>query len=637
MENFAGSLFDTASSAAMRKSLNEAYSALFEGLNPMQKTRREIRTLLPEPPGGWDSPAVDSDGNELRTVENGRPMNFAECLEFNIRNMFFHDGGRTNPKFEPGVARIAYTELGVWPPDLTDWRGTETKPDWSSVREFVKILKNISTSHSDDYDFTLNGMTFAELAERFAHGSSESGELNEDADGTGCRYNITWIPDFDTARKYAKYTMGTQAWCLTTDRSQWNRYMKGNTVKMYICTRPGFEDVPGEPGPNCPLDDYGLSMIGVSVNPDGSLDTCCSRWNHLHGGSDMVMDEKQLCKVLNVRRLSDVCPPYSESELENRGKAIMDRALELLRNPKSWDALQYVLESKDSIPGIKMYVIVIDGDKHLYLAMKEDGTPLLRYLMYDYDLYGNVDGIAAMAGRYNPNADTWEELLSMFDDGSLSDWTEDHPYVFYSAISGKVRYMDGESDISGCTISEVLVSQDPEFTYDYPSDELNRGIALEIDAPYDGTYLFDTTTMDFVDDLSDGYIDSHVGNMLVKDNSLLFVSKKGIVDYGKVVYGGDYSGVEMFASNKYHDIIVEPLEYERTGNGPHYVPNPVAVVDPITGELKHKVTDVVRAERVYDGHGECVGVALERNGKPPIVLGFDGTTRLYGNKASVAK
>ena len=38
----------------MRKSINEAYSALFEGLTPQQKTRRALRQFLPEPPGGWD-------------------------------------------------------------------------------------------------------------------------------------------------------------------------------------------------------------------------------------------------------------------------------------------------------------------------------------------------------------------------------------------------------------------------------------------------------------------------------------------------------------------------------------------------------------------------------------------------------
>jgi hypothetical protein len=121
MQSVSKIVYESVSSANMRKAINTAYTALFEGLTPQQKTRRAIRQSLPTSPGGWDAPAVSESGTPLRTSENSRPMSFAECLEYNVRNMFFHDGGRSNPKFEPGVARIAYTELGLWPESLVDW------------------------------------------------------------------------------------------------------------------------------------------------------------------------------------------------------------------------------------------------------------------------------------------------------------------------------------------------------------------------------------------------------------------------------------------------------------------------------------------------------------------------------------
>ena len=48
-----------------------AHRALFEGLNPQQKTRRLLRSLLPEPPGGWDSPAINADDGSEHVSTGG--------------------------------------------------------------------------------------------------------------------------------------------------------------------------------------------------------------------------------------------------------------------------------------------------------------------------------------------------------------------------------------------------------------------------------------------------------------------------------------------------------------------------------------------------------------------------------------
>ena len=119
--------------------------------------------------------------------------------------------------------------------------------------------------------------------------------------------------------------------------------------------------------------------------------------------------------------------------------------------------------------------------------------------------------------------------------------------------------------------------------------------------------------------------------MLVKDNSLFFVSKKGIVDYGKVVYGGTYSGVELITAKEYHDVFVEPIEYDRTGNGPYYIPHPLALVDPITGEMKMKLDDVIHAEKVYSGHSVCIGVDVEFSDGRRKLVDFDGNEQAPAN------
>lgn len=49
---------------------------------------------------------------------------------------------------------------------------------------------------------------------------------------------------------------------------------------MYVCMKDGFEDVRRMEGENFPLDEYGLSLVAVSVDDTGRLNTCTSRWNH---------------------------------------------------------------------------------------------------------------------------------------------------------------------------------------------------------------------------------------------------------------------------------------------------------------------------------------------------------------------
>lgn len=71
-------------------------------------------------------------------------------------------------------------------------------------------------------------------------------------------------------------------------------------MPMYFCLREGYEIQDKVVGYNCPLDEYGLSMIAVGVNGDGSLNTCTCRWNHEQGATGMCMDAVQLSELLGV-------------------------------------------------------------------------------------------------------------------------------------------------------------------------------------------------------------------------------------------------------------------------------------------------------------------------------------------------
>ena len=66
----------------------------------------------------------------------------------------------------------------------------------------------------------------------------------------------------------------------------WDTYTLGNTNAFYFLLKKGYEHEEKKQGENCPNDEYGLSMIAVSVCPDGSINSSTCRWNHDNGATD---------------------------------------------------------------------------------------------------------------------------------------------------------------------------------------------------------------------------------------------------------------------------------------------------------------------------------------------------------------
>lgn len=51
-------------------------------------------------------------------------------------------------------------------------------------------------------------------------------------------------------------------------------------------------------------------MIAISVNEDGSLNTCTCRWNHANNGNDNILNTKQISQLIGVN-FYDTFKPYS--------------------------------------------------------------------------------------------------------------------------------------------------------------------------------------------------------------------------------------------------------------------------------------------------------------------------------------
>lgn len=295
-------------SKPMIEAATTAFSALFEGLNPAQKTRRAIRQFMEEPPGGWDSVAMN-EKEEPFVSQHGNEMNWAAVLEGYIRGEFFHRRGMPD-KYEPGIARIALLDMGLWPENLYDYRSNKPEPKEDLIPDVRRIVGLLSgEAHINDFSFDLEGMGLDELLRRFGSNSSES--TSTDMVDTGStNYRVVRIKNFAQSQEFYHYfdSNPQDRWCIIENDGYWNRYTKRGKNTAYYLIAPGAEDMTAEEGENCPKDEYGLSLIGIMIGPRGTLEHCCVRWNYSHGASDHELDVEELEELLG-RPLSVLCPP----------------------------------------------------------------------------------------------------------------------------------------------------------------------------------------------------------------------------------------------------------------------------------------------------------------------------------------
>ena len=199
--------------------------------------------------------------------------------------------------------------------------------DQRTISQLNTTLKYVSSdAHINEYDRNLNGMSAQDLIQRFAKAVSDDFEKNKsEIDAMNfegkSQYNIVRIDSFEQAQQYSKYT----SWCVTHYENMFNSYTNNGIGQFYFCLRNGFENEEAVKGENCPLDNYGLSMIAVSVDENGRLNTCTCRWNHDNGGNDSIMDPKQISEVIGMNF-------YQTFKPNNKWKDLLDNCMRRLAN-----------------------------------------------------------------------------------------------------------------------------------------------------------------------------------------------------------------------------------------------------------------------------------------------------------------
>ena len=229
--------------------------------------------------------------------------------------------------------------------------------DANTILELNKYVGVIAPKAKElGLDQNANGMSMNDFFSQFQGDVSQSetddreasAQYGENNEGNNNGYKIVPIPTFDNANEYSRYT----DWCVTQGEEYFLRYTNNGSGIFYFLLKEGFENVPREQGPNCPLDDYGLSMIAVSFRHDGSVNTVTCRWNHDNGGGDSVMSPEQLSKLLGTDIYSIFNPDDIQS-LVPEGVEVLDDTLsyglQLCQNKTTGNLYIYSYDFSDNI------------------------------------------------------------------------------------------------------------------------------------------------------------------------------------------------------------------------------------------------------------------------------------------------
>lgn len=304
--------------------------------------------------------------------------------------------------------------------------------DQTTIAQVNQMLKYAaSKAHVDEYDRNLNGLSAQELINRFKSFAEQETEQDKQRlgqqqyDQEKSNYDIVKIRSFEESSQYAKYT----TWCVTRYTEMWDSYTAGGERPFYFCLRKDFKTTKKEETENCPLDNYGLSMVAVSVNPDGSPNTITCRWNDDHGGNDTVMTPEQLSNIIN-RNFYEAFPPNTPEEIEKARRL----CLEKIQN-EVLERLQY---GKDNFEGV-------EGTENLY------GD-------YDDDYYGEKE-----YGRYIYTTDDEKSVLVDPDGEILGDewfdWISNDPVHGINRTKYAIQVERGGKenaiDINGNLISDT--------------------------------------------------------------------------------------------------------------------------------------------------------------------------------------
>lgn len=307
--------------------------------------------------------------------------------------------------------------------------------DINNLNSTLKLVA--SETHINEYDRNLNGLSLNDLLEKFAKAISdnlerEKMEINGMQFNNQSDYNIVKINSFEDASEYSEYT----TWCITHYEDMFESYTSNGLNQFYFCLKNGFEDVEPDVDDNTPLDEYGLSMIAVSVDENGALNTCTCRWNHDNGGNDSIMGTKEISQVIGLN-FFDVFKP------NQRWQKCLERVQTELANGTPLDDIFDTVEK--ALDG-KVFVVSIDDRYNILTRSKTFLSTKWFSYATDISKYG-INAIKVSLDR------TKQNLMNARGELLLKDWvtsiylSSEHEYRAIIYLNGKYNVISNNGEL----------------------------------------------------------------------------------------------------------------------------------------------------------------------------------------------
>ena len=298
--------------------------------------------------------------------------------------------------------------------------------DANTIARINSTLKYVSDStHINQYDRNLNGMSAQELIERFAPVRAQDMENDKAALGKvkfneNNDYKVIRIDSFEQIQPYGKYN----DWCLAQDNGEnmYDSYTSKGANQLYLILRDGFENEPRKTGPNTPYDAYGLSMMTVIVDPNGQMTQSTTRWNHANGSSDSAFTPKQISEIIG-RNFYEVFKPNTKF------KDAVENALARVRNGEGLDD---IFDEVEKMPN-GMMIVELMGKCNILTPNK---TILISRWVDDIGYFFEGFAMVFIRGKgsnfINTNGDfiskVWLDRAWNFDDGFARVYIEGKGY-----------------------------------------------------------------------------------------------------------------------------------------------------------------------------------------------------------------
>lgn len=188
-----------------------------------------------------------------------------------------------------GIARIAVKDLRI---------GMSTK-FLKELMDFKKMLSLMQEDKEIKYDKDLNGESFLSLNHRYT-AELELAKTNQKALVSSIKltpnqnYTIKRVTNFQEMQTFYSFTPSHSPWCVAYSEKKFDAFSANGTNSIYVVLHHDYKSINETAGtqhslsffqaidkePSSPYDDYGLSMLLLVTNIEGSLIYCTSRWNH---------------------------------------------------------------------------------------------------------------------------------------------------------------------------------------------------------------------------------------------------------------------------------------------------------------------------------------------------------------------